>query len=94
MLQKVDLSRCWLADLVPSKRYPFPWLDDEYRTRNIDLLDWVVCAAESGPKARPLDLDWARDLRDQCAKGKVPFTFKNQTGYPPLDGVRYMEFLA
>lgn len=89
MLQAVNLSRYWLAGLTPSKRYPFPQLEEEYRTRNIDLLDWVVCAAESGPKARPLDLDWARDLRDQCAKGKVPFMLKDQRTYPPLDGIEW-----
>lgn len=30
-------------------------------------LDWVVAGGESGPGARPMHPDWARDLRDQCA---------------------------
>lgn len=41
-----------------------------------DLLDWVVVGGESGPGARRMDLAWARDLRDQCARAKVPFFFK------------------
>lgn len=39
-------------------------------------LDWVVVGGESGPKARPMHPQWARDLRDQCAAAGVPFLFK------------------
>ena len=44
-------------------------------------LDWVVAGGESGRGARPMDLHWARDLRDQCAVGGIPFFFK-QLGTP------------
>jgi protein gp37 len=52
-------------------------------------LDWVVAGAQSGPGAPPCDLEWARSLRDQCrrAEVRVPFAWKDPTGYPPLDGV-------
>ena len=49
-------------------------------------LDWVICGAETGPGARPMDLAWARDLRDQCAESSVPFFFKkagNKIETPP-----------
>lgn len=39
-------------------------------------LSWVVAGGESGPKARPMHPQWARDLRDQCAAAGVPFLFK------------------
>ena len=39
-------------------------------------LDWVVAGGESGPGARPIHLDWARSLRDQCQAAGVPFLFK------------------
>jgi protein gp37 len=39
-------------------------------------LDWVIAGGESGPGARPMDGDWVRDLRDQCAEAAVPFHFK------------------
>lgn len=39
-------------------------------------IDWVICGGESGPGARPMHPDWARSLRDQCAKAGVPFMFK------------------
>jgi protein gp37 len=30
--------------------------------------DWVIIGGESGPGARPLDLEWVRDLRDQARR--------------------------
>lgn len=57
-------------------------------------LDWVVAGGESGPGYRPMNLDWVRDLRDQCKAAGVPFHFKQAAGVrpaklPPLDGVVY-----
>lgn len=39
-------------------------------------IDWVICGGESGPGARPMDLAWARDLRDQCKAYRIPFFMK------------------
>lgn len=39
-------------------------------------LDWVIVGGESGPKARPMHPQWARDIRDQCEAAGVPFLFK------------------
>lgn len=39
-------------------------------------LDWVIVGGESGPNARPMHPDWARNLRDQCNAAGVPFLFK------------------
>lgn len=46
--------------------------------RNRENLDWVVAGGESGPNARPMHPDWARELRDQCSAAGVPFFFKQQ----------------
>ncbi|EUA65403.1 phage Gp37/Gp68 family protein [Mycobacterium xenopi 4042] len=45
---------------------------------SLDLtgIDWVIVGGESGPRARPMDLKWARLLRDQCAAAGVAFYFK------------------
>jgi protein gp37 len=40
------------------------------------VLDWVICGGESAGQARPMQAEWARSLRDQCAKAGVPFFFK------------------
>jgi len=39
-------------------------------------LDWVICGGETGPGARPMKIEWARSLRDQCRLAGVPFFFK------------------
>lgn len=48
-------------------------------------LDWVVVGGESGPKARPMHPQWARDLRDQCASAGVPFLFKQWGEWGPAE---------
>lgn len=60
-------------------------------------IDWVICGGESGPNFRPMNPDWARSIRDQCASAGIPFFFKQHSGYRPqsdtlLDGVEYHEF--
>jgi protein gp37 len=55
-------------------------------------LHWVIVGGESGPKARPMDPDWVRLIRDQVAPAepKVAFFFKQwgefvQLGQAPDD---------
>ena len=53
------------------------WQTREYTlTKEFRKLDWVICGGESGPQARPMDLSWAMDLRDQCKEAGVPFFMK------------------
>jgi protein gp37 len=46
--------------------------------------DWIIVGGESGHKARMMDLQWARDVRDQCARLKRAFFFKQTTGKKPI----------
>ena len=50
-------------------------------------LDWVICGGESGLKARYMNPDWARYLRDQCAYLNIAFYMKqmSQNGFIPQD---------
>lgn len=43
-------------------------------------LQWLIAGGESGPHARPMDLNWARQLRDECVDADVPFFFKQIGG--------------
>ena len=56
---------------------------------DLDLgdIDWVIVGGESGPRARPMQPDWARSIRDQCLAHTVPFFFK-QWGVHDEDGKR------
>lgn len=70
---------------------------DEYYG-NGSKINWVVCGGESGCKARPMNLDWARSLRDQCKAAGVPYFFKQVGGTNKkktgrlLDGVEHNEY--
>lgn len=58
-----------------------------------NLLKWVVCGAETGPHKRPMNLDWARSLRNQCSSAGVPFFFKKDSnGNRGLDGKIWEQF--
>jgi protein gp37 len=46
-------------------------------------IGWTICGGESGPHARPFDLAWARDLRDQCKTAGVSY-FAKQMGSNPV----------
>jgi len=46
---------------------------------NLDRIDWVTVCAERGKDARPMDLNWARSIRDQCASANVPFFFRQKS---------------
>jgi protein gp37 len=46
-------------------------------------LDWVIVGGESGPKARPFDLAWARSIVQQCQATGVP-VFVKQIGARPF----------
>jgi len=54
-------------------------------------IDWVIVGGESGPGFRPLDLDWARDLRDRCAARRIPLFFKQVGGLTSKAGGRLLD---
>ena len=46
----------------------------------LDGIHWVIVGGESGSQARPMDLAWARDIRDQSANADVAFFMKQLGG--------------
>lgn len=57
-------------------------VDDSFMDANLgwlDCIDWVIAGGESGPNARPCNVEWIRSLRDQCCEADVPF-FNKQLG--------------
>jgi protein gp37 len=49
-------------------------------------IDWVIVGGESGSRARPMNPDWARDLRHQCETAEVAFHFKQWGEWAPSMG--------
>ena len=47
---------------------------------NLENISWAIAGGESGLKARPVDVAWLRQVRDQCVNHDVPFFFKQWGG--------------
>lgn len=58
---------------------------------NLRDIHWVIAGGESGPNARPMHIDWAREVRDQCAEQGVAFFFKQWGGFRPKSGGRSLD---
>ena len=63
------------------------------RVGPVDLagIAWVIVGGESGPGARPMDINWAREIRDQCAEQEVRFFFKQWGGKTSKSGGRLLD---
>lgn len=79
-------SNRWVhrADAVRGTLAAVRWISAEPLLEplpDLDLsgIDWLVVGGESKAGARPMDLGWARDLRDRCRESGTAFFFK-QTG--------------
>jgi protein gp37 len=67
---------------------------------DLSQIHWVVVGGESGSDFRPMDVEWARDLRDACLTQGVDFFFKQFSGIHPsklgyeLDGIHWDNYPA
>jgi protein gp37 len=68
---------------------------------DLDLtgIHWLIVGGETGPRFRPMDHAWARQLRDRARAAGVAFFFKQSSGQLPgrgdlLDGREWKEFPA
>ena len=58
----------------------------------IDGLSWIIVGGESGVKhPRPMNPEWARDIRDQCEESGVAFFFKQWGGIRPKSGGKVLD---
>lgn len=91
----------WRADRlrdIPAVRF----ISAEPMIGPLDQLDitdihWLIAGGESGPGYRPMDWDWARDLRDRCVAAGVAFYWKQGAGhrtelYQEIDGERWEQY--
>lgn len=58
---------------------------DHYLGDGLDLtgIDWLIVGGESGPGYRPMDPEWARDLRTECSERGTAFFMKQLGGARP-----------
>lgn len=63
---------------------PLPELD-------LDGIGWVITGGESGPRARPIEPAWVRQIRDACLQARVAFFHKQWGGRTPKAGGRELD---
>jgi len=54
-------------------------------------IDWAIVGGESGPRSRPMEEEWAVEIRDQCRRDGVAFFFKQWGGTRPKSGGRLLK---
>jgi protein gp37 len=54
-------------------------------------IHWVIVGGESGPRHRPIQPAWVREIRKQCLTAGVPFFFKQWGGRTPKSGGRLLD---
>lgn len=57
----------------------------------LDGIHWVIAGGESGPGARRMEIEWVREIRDQCNAQGVSFFFKQWGGLRPKSGGRSLD---
>jgi protein gp37 len=57
----------------------------------LDHLHWVITGGESGPRHRPCETEWVRDLRNRCVAQNVAFFHKQWGGKTPKAGGRLLD---
>lgn len=108
LLGPIDLTRIVLAANVPITDCADPRFDKVNFTINalkgaasikMAPINWTIVGGESGHGARPMEADWARSLKIQCAAAGTAFfmkqgseanwpDFKNFANFPPSLQVR------
>jgi protein gp37 len=56
---------------------------------DLDLtgIDWVIFGGESGSGFRPMDVQWARDMRTKCEENGTAFFFKQSAAFRTEKGI-------
>ena len=63
----------------------------------LPYLHWFIVGGESGPKHRPMRIDWVRQIRDVALDRNIPFFFKQRSNLYPergkeLDGREWEQY--
>ena len=92
LLGPIDLSPLRITDFLhgidrPASLYALRGaaayqIPDSHWTQAFTKLDWVIAGGESGPGARPMRLEWMREIAGQCKSNGIPL-FVKQLGTDP-----------
>jgi len=58
---------------------------------DLNNIDWVIVGGESGPGARPMNIEWVLEIKEKCIEQNVPFFFKQWGGTNKKKAGRLLE---
>ncbi len=58
---------------------------------DLEGIHWIIVGGESGPKHRPIEVSWVRDIREQTHAAGAAFFFKQWGGIRPKAGGRELD---
>lgn len=58
---------------------------------SLDGISWLITGGESGPGARPIEVDWVREIRDNCLNSGTAYFHKQWGGRNPKAGGRELD---
>jgi len=74
-----------LADILARVRFvSFEPLLEDIKGFDPLTVNWVIVGAETGPGARPMNSQWARDIKRTCGIVRIPFFMKKMSGGQPV----------
>lgn len=84
LLGPVDLSE-WIVDGVPGQCFDIN--GDRWHERGkcpscTSPIHWVIVGGESQAHCRPMEIDWAWTIMQQCFNAGIPFFMKQLGGHP------------
>lgn len=79
---KATRQRISTLRTVPSRTrfVSFEPLLEDLGDLNLEGIHWAIIGGESGPHARPMELDWARNIKRQCDEQGVKIFMKQLGG--------------
>lgn len=63
-----------------TKFISFEPLLDDIGLIDLSCIDWAIVGGESGPRSRPIELEWVLNIKEQCEKQEILFYFKQWGG--------------
>jgi protein gp37 len=80
LLGPVGLRPPRIIDIQRTRRVGYV---QAWRIRREGWIDWLIVGGESGPRARPCNVDWIRSIVEQCRAAQIP-AFVKQLGSRPV----------
>jgi len=68
-----------------------PLIDSMRPPLDLSGIAWAIVGGESGTNFRPVNVEWIREIRDECLRQGVAFFFKQFGGLRPKSGGRELD---